>query len=103
MEYKTVSEHHHMYLIIYVYGSSHLYCNLYLIGLAITEEMVTKKLKPLKPNKSGGMDGINTRVLLEGVQPLKTPIAIIMSKTLSEIFNTHKGNHSSCRTIKYSS
>ena len=52
--------------------------------LTITENMVVKKLKNLNPNKSGGMDGISPRVLMEAAEAIKTPVTIIMNKSLKE-------------------
>ena len=53
-------------------------------NLEITEEMVKKKLQKLKPNKSGELDGISPRVLIEATDPILTPITIIMNKSLRE-------------------
>lgn len=52
--------------------------------LQITEEMVLKKLKKLKPNKAGGLDGIGPRVLIETAESAKTPVTIIMNKSLAD-------------------
>ena len=52
--------------------------------LAITEDTVLKKLKKLNPNKSGGMDGLSPRVLLEAAESLAEPVTMIMNKTLDE-------------------
>jgi hypothetical protein len=52
--------------------------------LDITEEMVLKKLKKLKPNKSAGLDRISPRVLIEAADAIVTPVTIIIQKSLSE-------------------
>eukprot|EP00794_Sanderia_malayensis_P016301 gene16301-17938_t len=53
-------------------------------SLKVTEEMVLKKLKKLNPNRSGGMDGIIPRVLLECAESILTPVTALMNKTLEE-------------------
>eukprot|EP00794_Sanderia_malayensis_P001171 gene1171-540_t len=53
-------------------------------SLKVTGEMVLKKLKKLNPNKSGGMDGISPRVLLECAESILTPVTALMNKTLEE-------------------
>ncbi len=52
--------------------------------LYITPDKVKKKLRKLKPNKSPGPDGIHPRVLVELVDELAEPLAIIMNKSLEE-------------------
>ena len=53
-------------------------------NLTITENMVTKKLKGLNPNKAGGMDGISPRVLIETADTMNTPVTLLLNKTLTE-------------------
>ena len=50
----------------------------------ITQEMVKKKLKKLKVNKSAGPDGIHPRVLKETADAICIPLAIIFNKSLNE-------------------
>jgi len=52
--------------------------------LEVTEEMVLKKLKKLKPNKSAGLDLMSPRVLIEAAEAIVTPVTMLIQKTLSE-------------------
>jgi len=52
--------------------------------LDVTGEMVLKKLKNLKPNKSAGLDRMSPRVLIEAAEAIVTLVTMIIQKTLSE-------------------
>ena len=51
--------------------------------LEIDEDMVKKKLKELKVNKSPGPDGIHPRVLYELRDKITTPLTIIYNRSIS--------------------
>ena len=53
-------------------------------NLTVTKDMVVKKLKKLNPNKSGGMDGLSPRVLLESAESIAEPVTLLINKTLDE-------------------
>ena len=50
----------------------------------ITKEIVAKKLKKLKVNKSAGPDGIHPRILKETAEAISLPLSIIYNKSLKE-------------------
>ena len=43
----------------------------------VTPEIVTKKIKAIKDNKSPGVDGIPTRLLMETVAQISIPLASV--------------------------
>ena len=47
----------------------------YLGQLFVTPEMIAKKIKKMKDNKSPGVDGIPTKLLKEIVEQISTPLA----------------------------
>ena len=52
--------------------------------VTITREMVLKKLRDLKPNKSPGLDGWHPFYLRELAEELCTPLSILYSKSIPE-------------------
>jgi len=55
-----------------------------LVDIKITEDRVEKKLKKLNPNKSSGPDEMHPKMLYELSSVIKTPLTIIMQKSLEE-------------------
>ena len=49
----------------------------------ITEEVVLKELKNLKPNKAPGIDGLHPRVLKEMAEEIAHPLTLIYQKSLT--------------------
>ena len=58
--------------------------NVIIGNIVITEEMVSKKIKDFDPRKSLGPDKVHPKMLLELVDYVSAPLAVIMNKTLSE-------------------
>ena len=52
--------------------------------LFVTHEMIAKKVKKMKDNKSPGVDGIPTKLLKEILEQISTPIAIFFNFSLEE-------------------
>ncbi len=52
--------------------------------LVVTQEMVAKKLKALRPDKSPGIDQLHPRVLKELAEELAAPLTIIYNTSLRE-------------------
>ena len=52
--------------------------------LIVTTEMIAKKIKKMKDNKSPGVDGIPPKLLKEIVKQISTPIAILFNLSLEE-------------------
>ena len=52
--------------------------------LVVTPEMVANKIKAMKANKSPGVDGIPTKLLLETVEQISIPLAKIFKWSLNE-------------------
>ena len=57
----------------------------YLGQLIVTPEMVAKKIKAMKDNKSPGVDGIPTRLLMETVEQVSIPLARMFNLSLKEV------------------
>ena len=55
-----------------------------LIDIEITEDIVEKKLRKLKVNKSAGPDGFHPRILSERSTSIKKPLCILFNKSLLE-------------------
>ena len=55
----------------------------YLQQLIVTPEMVAKKIKTMKDNKSPGVDGIPPKLLMETVQ-VSIPLARVFTLSLKE-------------------
>ena len=55
-----------------------------LIDIEITEDIVEKKLRKLKVNKSAGPDGFHPRILSELSTSIKKPLCILFNKSLLE-------------------
>ena len=53
-------------------------------NLVITEDMLKKKLRKLKPTKSSGPDGLHPRVLQETASTISLPLSVIFTKSLHE-------------------
>ena len=52
--------------------------------LFVTSEMIEKKIKKMKDNKSTGVDGIPPKLLKEIVEQISTPLAIVFNLSLEE-------------------
>ena len=50
--------------------------------LTITEEVVLKKLKSLKPDKSPGPDGLHPKILKELAEVIYKPVTVLMQRSL---------------------
>ena len=50
--------------------------------LFVTPEMIAKKIKNMKDNKSPGVDGIPPNLLKEIVEQISTPLAILFNLSL---------------------
>ena len=55
----------------------------YLRQLIVSPEMVTKKIKVLKGNKSPGVDGIPPKLLMETVEQISIPLARVFNLSLN--------------------
>ena len=56
----------------------------YLGQLIVTPEMVAKKIKAMKDNKSPGVDGIPPKLLMETVVQISIPLARVLNLSLKE-------------------
>ena len=56
----------------------------YLGQLIVTPEMVAKKIKAMKDNKSPGVDGIPPKLLMETVEQISTPLTRVFNLSLKE-------------------
>ena len=56
----------------------------YLGPLVVTPELVAKKIKAMKDNKSPGVDGIPPKLLMETVEQISIPLAIVFNLSLKE-------------------
>ena len=56
----------------------------YLGQLIVTPEMVPKKIKAMKDNKSPGVDGIPPMLLMETVEQISIPLARVFNMSLKE-------------------
>ena len=56
----------------------------YLGQLIVTPEMVTKKIKAVKDNKSPGVDEISSKLLMETVEQISIPLARVFNLSLKE-------------------
>ena len=52
--------------------------------LFVTPEMVAKKIKATKDNKSPGVDGIPPKLLMETVEKINIPLARVFNLSLKE-------------------
>ena len=52
--------------------------------LFVTPEMIAKKMKKMKDNKSSGFDGIPPKLLKEIVEQISTPLAKMFNLSLEE-------------------
>ena len=52
--------------------------------LFVTPEMIAKKIKKMKDNKSPGVDGIPPKLLKEIVEQISTPLAKVLNLSLEE-------------------
>ena len=52
--------------------------------LFVTPEMIAKKIKKMKDNKSPGVDGIPPKLLKEIVEQISTPLAKVFNLSLEE-------------------
>ena len=58
----------------------------YLWQLIVTPQMVPKKIKAMKDNKSPGLDGIPPKLLIETVEQISIPLARVLNMSLKEGF-----------------
>ena len=56
----------------------------YLGPLVVTPELVAKKIKAIKDNKSPGVDGIPPKLLMETVEQISIPLARAFNLSLKE-------------------
>ena len=56
--------------------------SVYLGPLIVTPEMVAKKIKAMKDNKSPGVDGIPPKLLMETVEQISVPLAKVFNLSL---------------------
>ena len=56
----------------------------YLGPLVVTPELVAKKIKAMKDNKSPGVDGIPPKLLIETVEQISIPLARVFNLSLKE-------------------
>ena len=56
----------------------------YLGPLVVTPELVAKKIKAMKDNKSPGVDGIPPKLLMETVEQISIPLARVFNLSLNE-------------------
>ena len=56
----------------------------YLGQLIVTSEMVAKKIKAMKDNKSPGVDGIPPKLLMETVETIIVPLVRVFNLSLIE-------------------
>ena len=56
----------------------------YLGPLVVTPELVAKKIKAMKENKSPGVDGIPPKLLMETVEQISIPLARVFNLSLKE-------------------
>ena len=56
----------------------------HLVQLFVTPEMIAKKIKKMKDNKSPGVDGIPPKLLKEIVEQISTPLAKLFNLSLEE-------------------
>ena len=56
----------------------------YLGPLVVTPELVAKKIKAMKDNKSPGVDGIPPKLLMEAVEQISIPLARVFNLSLKE-------------------
>ena len=56
----------------------------YLGPLVVTPEMVAKKIKAMKENKSSGVDGIPPKLLMETIEQISIPLARVFNLSLKE-------------------
>ena len=52
--------------------------------LIVTPEMVAKKIKAMKNNKSPGADGIPPKLLMEAIEQISIPLARVCNLSLKE-------------------
>ena len=56
----------------------------YLGPLVVTQDLVAKKIKAMKDNKSPGVDGIPPKLLMETVEQISIPLARVFNLSLKE-------------------
>ena len=56
----------------------------YLGPLVVTPELVAKKIKAMKDNKSPGVDGIPPKLLMETVEQISIPLARVFNLSLKQ-------------------
>ena len=56
----------------------------YLGPLVVTPELVAKKIKAMKDNKSPGVDGIPPKLLMETVEQISIPLARVFNLSLKK-------------------
>ena len=61
----------------------------YLSPLVVTPELVAKKIKAMKDNKSPGVDGIPPKLLMKTVEQISIPLARVVCKLLETLIRDH--------------
>ena len=61
--------------------------------LFVTSEMIAKKFKKLKDNKSPGVDGIPPKLLKEIVEQISTPLAKLKTRRRNSSFRLDRSKH----------
>ena len=62
--------------------------------LFVTPEMIAKKIKKMKDNKSPGVDGIpSPKLLKEIVEQINTPLAKLFNLSPEDSFRMERGKH----------
>ena len=67
--------------------------------LFITPEMIAKKIKKMKDNKSSGVDGIPPKLLKEIVEQISTPLAKSLNMSLEEGIITSEWKEANITTL----
>ena len=65
--------------------------------LFVTPEMIAKKIKKMKDNKSPGVDGIPPKLLKEIVEQISTPLAKLFNLSLEEGIFLQNGKRQTLR------
>ena len=82
---KSVQQTVHIYMLFCVYIYIYIYkCYFVFISAGGKSEMIAKKIKKMKDNKSPRVDGIPPKLLKEIVEQISTPLAKLFNLSLEE-------------------